>query len=133
MPAKILIVDDEPDIQLYLEAALEDAGYEVRLLAEDEPFMATVRAESPSLICLDILMPRRSGLSLFRKLQADETLRQLPVVLISGVTKASALLEQDVVATAQQERGGVAVLEKPIQLPALLETVARLLAPGEAP
>jgi len=133
MPEKILIVDDEPDIQVYLEAALEDSGYAVRLLGQEEPFLETVVAEQPSLICLDILMPRRSGLSLFKSLQEDPTLRRIPVLLISGITKARALLEQDAEPDAQRERGGVAVLEKPIQIPELLQTVEALLAPKETP
>jgi CheY-like chemotaxis protein len=143
MPHKILIVDDEVDIQLYLEAALEDEGYEVVLLGEDDVFLETVQREQPDLVCLDILMPRRSGLTLFKELQSDPQVREIPVLLISGVSKARELLQKDADVPAEapsadapeagepSSRGAVEVLEKPIHLPALLEAVQRLLGERE--
>lgn len=61
MPKKIMIIDDEPDIRIYLMTALEDNGYETCTIEEGEPFHKAVLAKEPDLIVLDIMMPQRSG------------------------------------------------------------------------
>jgi len=90
-------------------------------------------------------MPRRSGLTLFKELQSDAQGREIPVLLISGISKARELLQKnadgaatsDDASTAASEAGSpspraaVEVLEKPIHLPALMEAVQRLLGQRE--
>ncbi len=65
---KVVLVDDEEDIALYLQTALEDGGY-VALTASNVPDgLELIRKERPDLVCLDILMPRESGFSLYQKI-----------------------------------------------------------------
>lgn len=126
MCAKILVVDDEPDIQLYLQAALEDEGHAVLLLEPEASFLEIVQRERPDLVCLDILMPRRSGLTLFRRMRQDPDLRGIPVLLISGVARARQLIEAE--SQADRDAAPIRVMDKPIQIPLLLEAVETLLA-----
>ncbi len=81
---KILIVEDEPDVVSYFTMLLEDNGYTA--IAADSADMGFEIAdkEKPDLICLDIMMPRRSGLSLYKELKRDESLKDIPVVIVSS-------------------------------------------------
>lgn len=84
----ILLVDDEADVIAYLMAVLDN--YDCRVYsatnAEDGFKMATEL--SPDLICLDIMMPEESGISLYTRLRNSEKLRDIPVIIISGVEQA---------------------------------------------
>ena len=88
MSRKILIVDDEPDIVLYLITLLKNNGYDVVSTTDPLEAMDLARREAPDLICLDIMMPRKAGVSLFQNIKSDERLGGIPVVIISGVGSA---------------------------------------------
>jgi two-component system, OmpR family, phosphate regulon response regulator PhoB len=86
MVKKIMIIDDEPDIQLYLMALLEDHGYEASTLSGGENITQAVRRIKPDLIILDIMMPKRSGLSMYKELRATSEFQDIPIAMISGMT-----------------------------------------------
>jgi len=81
----VLIVDDEPDVIAYLGAVLEAAGFAVHAADSTEQGLKLAEQVRPDLICLDIMMPKESGLSLYTKLRADQRLADIPVVIISGI------------------------------------------------
>jgi CheY-like chemotaxis protein len=83
---KVLVVDDEPDMLLYLSALLEDNDYEPCTAADGEEAWEVIQAERPDLIILDLRMPRKTGLQLYRLMLADEAFAKLPVVFITGMT-----------------------------------------------
>ena len=87
-PAKhVLVVDDEPDFAALLRSILQKAGYAVAVAYTCEDAFAQVRRARPDLITLDIHMPRKSGVFFYRKLRADERYREIPVVVVTGVTR----------------------------------------------
>ena len=92
MSKKIMIIDDESDIRIYLMTALEDNGYETCTIEEDEPFHKAVLAKDPDLIILDIMMPQRSGISMYKELQTTAAFRNIPIALISGMSEAAFVL-----------------------------------------
>ena len=84
---RILVVDDEPDMLLYLSALLEDNGYATVTAADGiEAWEILKTTDRPDLIILDLRMPRQTGMQLYRTLMAEATLRDIPVVFISGMT-----------------------------------------------
>jgi CheY-like chemotaxis protein len=83
---KVLVVDDEPDMLLYISALLEDNGYEPCTAGDGEEAWEVIQSERPDLIILDLRMPRKTGLQLYRLMLADEALAKLPVVFITGLT-----------------------------------------------
>lgn len=85
MGKKILIVDDEPDITTYLSTALQANGYLPRIAADSGAGLEAAREIHPDLICLDIMMPRESGITLYKHLKEDPDLKSVPVMIISGV------------------------------------------------
>jgi len=85
MAKKILIVDDEPDITTYLAAILETQGYSPVMATDVDTGWNLVRKLKIELICLDIMMPRESGISMYVRLRQDSVLKDIPVVIVSGV------------------------------------------------
>jgi CheY-like chemotaxis protein len=85
MAGRILIVDDEDHVLLYLRTLLQDHGYDVISSADPVKAFELAKKEQPDLICLDIMMPRKSGVSLYKEFKRDDTLKNTPVAIISGV------------------------------------------------
>ncbi|HEU0168872.1 MAG TPA: response regulator [Chloroflexota bacterium] len=82
--AKILVVDDDPDVNYLMGAWLEHAGHEVKTLTDDLSAYRQAQSYEPDLLLLDIHMPYMTGWSEMRLFQVDPNLRQVPVVLVSA-------------------------------------------------
>ena len=130
--AKILIVDDERDIVDYLCVALEDAGFKAAGLTETEGALDRIAAERPDLVLLDVMMPGRTGLSLYRAMREGEATRGIPVVIISGYARREDVAKMGL---SELESGHLpppdGYLEKPITVTTLLATLRRLLERDE--
>lgn len=83
---KILIIDDEKSIVLYLETLLQDNGYSTVSAADGVEGMERVRDENPDLICLDITMPEKSGIRFYKELREEPELADVPVIVVTAVT-----------------------------------------------
>jgi CheY-like chemotaxis protein len=86
-PKRILIVDDEQDIRTYLSTLFEDQGFQAVLANDGEEAMKKVREEPPDLITLDISMPEKSGVKFFRELKTNDLWKQIPVIIVTGVSE----------------------------------------------
>ena len=86
MTKKILIVDDDKDVILFLSTVLQDKGYETVHALNGSRGLEIAKSESPILILLDLMMPRKSGISLLADLKGDEELKKIPVIMITGVS-----------------------------------------------
>jgi CheY-like chemotaxis protein len=85
MPKKILIIDDDPIVVKYLQAVFSDNGYETCTANSSSEGLAVVRKEKPDLITLDLQMPDEWGPRFYRKLRQDKEVRDIPVIVISGI------------------------------------------------
>ena len=115
---KILVVDDDRTTRHVLQSVLNSAGYATSVAQDGVEALATLRAEQFDLLLLDVWMPRMSGLDLLAKLRSKKT-RPRVVVMTSDdapETLMKAVREQ-----------AFTYLHKPIQTPALLETVRDVL------
>ncbi len=83
---RVLVVDDEESVVSYLTALLQDNGYETLSASNGEEGLAAVKAEKPDLVTLDMSMPEKSGLRLYRDIKEDAELAATPVVIVTGVT-----------------------------------------------
>src|SRR5258708_29027337 len=79
-PAKILIVDDEPQITRVLRTALSTQGYSMRIAADGVEGMEAVHAWKPDLVITDVSMPQMNGVELCRELRA---ISQIPIIVLS--------------------------------------------------
>lgn len=121
MPAKIMIIDDEEDMRLYLQTLFRKAGYETDVAVNGEDALQRIDEIKPDLITLDILMPQKSGLNFFESIRQRPGFRDLPVVVVSGVTGHSDFFDKEKLV------GPTVFVEKPIQPDTLLALVKRQL------
>lgn len=84
MAYKILIVEDEHDIGTYLATVLRANGFDPTVAGDAESGLQIARRVRPDLICLDIMMPKESGISMYSRLRQDRELKDTPVIIISG-------------------------------------------------
>jgi two-component system phosphate regulon response regulator PhoB len=129
MGKTILSVDDEDHVREFVSTVLEENGYLPILATNGEEAMDIIRQQKPDLIIMDILMPKQSGIRMYRELKTSEFLRSIPVIIYSGVAKRTALRAQ----AAQAEFMGESVpdpdayLEKPVTPDRLAATVKKIL------
>ena len=85
-PARILVVDDNPDIVMVMRELLISRGYEVVTVTSAEQATAEIDRNTPDLILSDVIMPGKSGFELCRELKENSETRLIPLVLITGLT-----------------------------------------------
>jgi DNA-binding response OmpR family regulator len=123
------VVDDEPDVLTYLTTALEDEDFVVRGFSGAEGLLDEAVKDPPDLICLDIMMPNRSGLSLYKDLKSRSTLARIPIVIVSGYSRVEEFHEEfDRLVGVEGVEGSVVYVEKPVHLEEFLELVRGLLS-----
>ena len=81
---RILVVDDEPDVRNFLAACIEDAGFVVETAVDGIDALEKVEANTPDLMTLDMVMPRRSGIKVMRTLRENDKWARLPVIVITA-------------------------------------------------
>ena len=119
--AKILVVDDEPINVKVCHKYLRELGYEQCLGVTDSTrVMATILAERPDLIILDVMMPVVSGIDLLRMIRAHEELAQLPVLILTAASDRTTKL-------TVLELGASDLLTKPIDPSELASRVRNVL------
>jgi len=129
MSRRVLAVDDDPDITMFVKTVLEENGYTPLIARNGETGLAIARDESPDLIILDVLMPKQSGIRMYRELKSDESLKNIPVIILSGIAKRTFLRSQE----ALTEFGDESIpepdvyIEKPVEPLELAETVKDLI------
>jgi len=123
-PKKILVVDDEPDLLNFLGAFLEDNGFNVVFAQDGKECLSKAREEQPDLITLDITMPEESGVRAFRNIQEDEKTKEIPVIIITGVTSVF----KQFIHTRKVVKPPAAYMEKPVNTTDLLAKINEILA-----
>lgn len=136
MQKTILIVDDDPDVVLYFSTVLGDHGYRTLSASDGVKGFDLALSERPDLILLDLMMPAKSGISLLADLKRHQTLKDIPVIMITGVSGETGIgiesffqaLSDDGVREAPEPAG---YLEKPVRPGRLLGLVKEILRAKE--
>jgi two-component system, OmpR family, phosphate regulon response regulator PhoB len=84
---KILVVDDELDMRIYISTVLETSGYQTIVTKNGKEGVEKAIEIEPDLIVLDVMMPGEGGVIMYRTLKTDAKLRKIPVVMLSAVKK----------------------------------------------
>jgi CheY-like chemotaxis protein len=124
---KILIIDDDPDYVDGIRSILEKADYDVEAAYNPKDGLATLKSKKFDLLLLDIMMGRGAeGVMVARKLSKDPDLRELPVLIITGIREQIAFLfpGQPVHPRFMPVDE---LIEKPVDPDLLLEKVSSLL------
>jgi CheY-like chemotaxis protein len=128
-PRTVLLVDDEPDSLDFLRAILEDHDYRVLVANNAHRGLQLVREQRPDLICLDVLMPEESGMSLYRKLRSDAELKRIPVLITSGLSFSRELrnIEYRIGDDGSEIAEPDGIVEKPVRIDLFIAAVRKAL------
>ena len=121
MPAKVLLVEDDPVILRLLEVNFELEGFDVVLARDGQEGIEQARAAKPDLVISDIMMPNVSGLELVTTLKADAATADIPIILLSAKAQSADL-------KAGMEAGADDYVTKPFEPLELVDRVQALLA-----
>lgn len=120
MSKRVLIVDDDHAIAEALADALADEGYDAAVATNGEKALEAMRAARPDAVLADIMMPVLDGIELVERMRGDDTLKDVPVALMSAAAPTALRRQTDV----------SRYLKKPFALSDLYDVVAELV--GEA-
>ena len=129
---RILIIDDDPDFVDGIKSILDSAGYSVDVTYNPKTGLQALQEKTYDLLLLDIMMGRGAeGIMIARKLRKDPKLREMPVLIITGIREQMAFLfpgepvHPRFVAVDE-------LVEKPVEPKMLLEKVSTLIGLAEA-
>ncbi len=94
MAKRVLIIDDDANARKFLSVALTENGYEVASAGDGKEGLEKVEQEIPDLILLDVMMPKKTGFSLFKQLRRDDKFKEIPVIMLTGVSASLEELEE---------------------------------------
>ena len=113
MNKKIMVIDDDPAVVEYLTTLFSDNGYDTCSAKDAFEGLDVARQEKPDLITLDLEMPGEWGPRFYRKMSEDPVLKNIPVVVISGLSGHKYAISR-----------AVASISKPFDRDELLKVVA---------
>ena len=119
---RILVVDDDDAVLQLFRTAIEVEGFQVRTARDGRNLAAKAVEFQPHLIVTDLMMPGGSGYEVLRQLQADETTRATPVIIVTGH-----VLDDSTKTLLKQESNLAAYLEKPVRPERLLRRIHEIL------
>lgn len=83
---KVLVVDDERDVCVYLSRLFEENGFRAACAADGDEALQAVEKEKPDLITLDLSMPKTSGVRFYRTLKERPEFARIRVIFVTGIT-----------------------------------------------
>jgi DNA-binding response OmpR family regulator len=131
MAAKILIVDDDPDIVDALYVLLEGEGYDVVSASDGEEGLARIKEENPDLIILDLLMPKLDGYGVCKTLQDPRwsKWKDIPILVLTSVREEASQRRYELETGMRMDVDDY--VEKPIDPDVVMARVRKILARKE--
>ena len=120
----VLVVDDDPDAREYLSAVLQDNGFTATTANDGAEAIASLGQRVPDLVTLDITMPEKSGVAVYRKLREDERLKRVPVIIVTGISEEF----ERFISTRRQVPPPEGYVSKPVDAEEFVRKVRKLLA-----
>ena len=121
---KILVVDDEPDAQMFIATILEDNGAKVVLADDGDSALVVARQEKPDLMTLDLSMPGKSGIEVYEEFKQDPELKKIRVCIITGRPELRKLIYET--KTPRPE----GYMDKPVDNDKLVLNIRKILEVG---
>ena len=120
---KVLIIEDEANIQNFASRVLELEGYQVLKASDGERGMEIIRENTVALVLLDLRLPGRDGWSVLHEIRHDTELSRIPVIVITAVAES-------VQRKKTLRMGAASYLIKPMSAHSLAKTVTNVLYRG---
>ena len=126
----ILVVEDDLHMRIFITTVLETSGYNATASKDGQEGIRKVKEDRPDLIILDVMMPEEGGVSMYRQLKTDNQLKDIPVVMLSGVESKTFLHSLKMMSIGLRDPlpAPEAYVEKPPKAEELLNIVQKLLA-----
>ncbi len=112
--AKILVVDDDPDILSVMEILLSMKGFTVDVTARGDNTFSKIESFQPDLILLDVLISGHDGRAICKEIKSNANLRHLPVIMLSAHPGAAASIN---------DYGADGFISKPFEVENLLKKI----------
>lgn len=125
--ARILSIDDDPDLQDLIEMALTGRGHQIERAFTGEEGLDKAKAFKPELILLDMMLPTLNGLEVLKGLKADAELKDIPVIVVSAFYGEGAFTERSIKALGVRD-----FLQKPVRLEELAALIQCALGARQA-
>ena len=85
---KILIVDDEPDMRIFVSTVVETRGFEPVTAKDGIEALKKAKADPPALVILDVMMPKiEDGIRTYQQFRTDNNLFHIPILMLSAIAK----------------------------------------------
>ena len=84
---KVLIVEDELDMRIFISTLLETSAYQPIITRDGNEGLLKAKDDCPDLIILDVMMPGEGGVHMYRQLKTDQSLCEIPVIMLSAVAQ----------------------------------------------
>jgi DNA-binding response OmpR family regulator len=123
MAKKILIIDDEKDMRVYLGTLFRKAGYEIESAPNGEEGITLAKSFGPDLITLDVMMPKKSGMKAYHDLRTSSETKGIPIIVLTGLTKQEDFFGENLGELPRPE----AIVEKPIDRESFLEKAKQIM------
>jgi len=127
---RILIIEDELEMQVFLTNLLEGAGFEAQVAGGREEGLETIAALKPGLVILNATLSGEAGVQLYRHLRREELFRDIPVVMMSTINRKT-FFQCHPCREPGKNEGGIpapeAYIEKPPEAEVLLKTIFGIL------
>ena len=120
MAHSILVAEDEPNIVLSLKFILDKAGYDVRVAQDGEQALREIEKQTPDLILLDIMLPKRDGFSVCEVIKANSDWAPMKIIFLSAKSR-------DTDKQRAMNLGADDYITKPFSTRALVDRVTELL------
>jgi len=129
MAQKVLVVDDELNLRTFIITLLETSGFKPIAAEDGVKGMELARQQKPSAVILDVMMPKESGIDMYRALKKDPELKDIPVIILSAISKKTFFHSQAVLDKYEGETvpEPAAYIEKPPEPEELLEALQNSL------
>lgn len=120
----ILVVDDDPDTLTYLTTVLQDNGFATMSAKDGTEALKRIEEKRPDLVTLDISMPEKSGVAVYRAIKENDQLRSIPVIITTGISEEF----ERFISTRRQVPPPEGYVSKPVDLAEFLGKVKELLS-----
>lgn len=115
MPKTVLVIDDDGSLQMVLEIALKQAGYEVELASNGEEGLEQLERVRPDVVISDVMMPRMDGVAFFRAIKERLQYEGIPIIVITALSRKAWF--------AEIEGEGAVIMQKPFDVDRLVSLV----------
>lgn len=115
MPKTVLVIDDDESLQMVLEIALKQAGYDIELASNGEEALERLNTLHPNVIISDVMMPQMDGVEFFRTIQERLRYDNIPIIVMTALGRKAWMSEL--------EGEGAVIIQKPFNVEELVSLV----------